>query len=154
MLLSLIGLIFCRDLKPVHWSPSSQTSLAKAELEYNDNHKSIAIYAAFPILHRPDLLLKLLSSNERSLPCFVVIWTTTPWSLPGNLAVAFSPDIPYVITVSESGVFLMAESCIERLSLLTGMKLRKGPTFLGRDLYGAVYRHPIYPEKHGQFLPG
>ncbi|MFM6074614.1 MAG: class I tRNA ligase family protein, partial [Dolichospermum sp.] len=81
----LKGYIY-RGLKPVHWSPSSKTALAEAELEYPEGHVSRSIYAAFPVVKVTELLKSFL---EPFLPDLgVAVWTTTPWTIPGNLAVA------------------------------------------------------------------
>ena len=76
------GFIY-RGLKPVYWCSSCQTALAEAEVEYVENYKSLSVYAAFKI--------EKLSANAKSLEKYkdlrVVIWTTTPWTLPGNLAI-------------------------------------------------------------------
>ncbi|HBY80425.1 MAG TPA: isoleucine--tRNA ligase, partial [Cyanobacteria bacterium UBA11148] len=81
----LKGYIY-RGLKPVHWSPSSQTALAEAELEYPEGHTSRSLYAAFPITKAGEEVKDLLESYISNLG--VAIWTTTPWTIPGNLAVA------------------------------------------------------------------
>ncbi|XP_055337541.1 isoleucine--tRNA ligase, mitochondrial-like [Paramacrobiotus metropolitanus] len=145
-----------RDLKPVYWSPSSQSSLAEAELEYNNNHKSTAVYAAFKLMKKPELIQ--LSSEEEKLPWYAVIWTTTPWSLPGNQAIAFNPNVSYVLAVSTSpekpGVFLFAENFIDRCSELTGLQFKKKGFFPGGYLRSATYAHPLYESKECPFLPG
>ncbi|MFW6264432.1 MAG: class I tRNA ligase family protein, partial [Cyanobacteriota bacterium] len=81
--MALKGFIY-RGLKPVHWSPSSQTALAEAELEYPEGHTSRSIYAAFPVVNLADGLKAELSPFMPNLA--VAIWTTTPWMIPGNLA--------------------------------------------------------------------
>ena len=87
--MALKGYIY-RGLKPVHWSPSSQTALAEAELEYPEGHVSPSLYAAFQVTE--------LAQNQETLAeylpnLWVAIWTTTPWTLPGNLAVSVNPDL-------------------------------------------------------------
>lgn len=88
------GLI-SRHHRPVYWSPSSRTALAEAELEYDDSHKCIAAFVKFPMVRLP----KVLSYNPDVAPNHVsaLIWTTTPWTLPANKAVAVSPDIQYTL---------------------------------------------------------
>merc|ERR1711966_504131 len=76
------GFIF-RGRKPVHWSPSSRTALAEAELEYPENHVSKSIYVGFEVVEASDALKQYHSSDE---PVKVAIWTTTPWTMPANLA--------------------------------------------------------------------
>jgi len=83
-----------RGLKPVHWSPSSRTALAEAELEYPEGHTSPSIYAAFPVTKLGEGATEL----EPYLPNLsVAIWTTTPWTIPGNLAVAVNAELTYAI---------------------------------------------------------
>lgn len=83
-----------RGLKPVHWSPSSQTALAEAELEYPEGHTSPSIYVSFPItkLGEKAGILEPYSHNLS-----VAIWTTTPWTIPGNLAVAVNGNLEYAV---------------------------------------------------------
>ncbi|QHV01725.1 isoleucine--tRNA ligase [Synechocystis sp. CACIAM 05] len=91
--MALKGYIY-RGLKPVHWSPSSQTALAEAELEYPEGHTSRSIYASFKVTK--------LGEKAQSLAEFmpnleVAIWTTTPWTIPGNLAVAVNGNLDYAV---------------------------------------------------------
>ncbi|EPE09581.1 isoleucyl-trna synthetase [Ophiostoma piceae UAMH 11346] len=109
------GLIY-RKYKPVYWSPSSHTALAEAELEYNENHISTAAYVKFP-LHVPvgQALPASLSAfaADRSALSFV-LWTTTPWTLPANEAIAVHRDFDYaVVRLGESpDLMVIAESCL------------------------------------------
>jgi isoleucyl-tRNA synthetase len=88
------GLIY-RQYKPVYWSPSSKTALAEAELEYDENHKSLAAYIRFPVQPSDAMKSGVLAAIEE--PINVVIWTTTPWTLPANKAIAVGRDIEYCI---------------------------------------------------------
>lgn len=91
--MALKGYIY-RGLKPVHWSPSSQTALAEAELEYPEGHISRSIYAAFTITK----LSEKASNLAEFMPNLAVaIWTTTPWTIPGNLAVAVNGNLEYAV---------------------------------------------------------
>ncbi len=83
-----------RGLKPVHWSPSSKTALAEAELEYPEGHTSRSIYAAFPMIAAGETG----GTIAPYLPTLkVAIWTTTPWTIPANLAVAVNPELTYAV---------------------------------------------------------
>ncbi|GAB7358356.1 hypothetical protein MBLNU230_g2427t1 [Neophaeotheca triangularis] len=89
------GLIF-REHRPVHWSPSSRTALAEAELEYDDNHNCRAAFIRMPFTKMP----KALASNAQITQASglqALIWTTTPWTLPANQAVAVHKDIEYTV---------------------------------------------------------
>jgi isoleucyl-tRNA synthetase len=90
----LKGYIY-RGKKPVHWSPSSKTALAEAELEYPDNHISRSIYAAFAVTELNAEVKEQLSPYLPNLG--VAIWTTTPWTIPGNLAVSVNPELKYAV---------------------------------------------------------
>ncbi|UUO16938.1 isoleucine--tRNA ligase [Dolichospermum heterosporum] len=90
----LKGYIY-RGLKPVHWSPSSKTALAEAELEYPEGHVSRSIYAAFPVVRVSEGLEANLDGFLPDLG--VAVWTTTPWTIPGNLAVAVNAALEYAV---------------------------------------------------------
>ncbi|HYX13393.1 MAG TPA: class I tRNA ligase family protein, partial [Nostoc sp.] len=90
----LKGYIY-RGLKPVHWSPSSKTALAEAELEYPEGHVSRSIYAAFAVTSLASAVKPLLAEYLSDLG--VAIWTTTPWTIPANLAVAVNADLNYAV---------------------------------------------------------
>lgn len=84
-----------RQIRPVYWSPSSHTALAEAELEYRDDHQSLAVYAKFPLVNLGSKgfystlsvgkLKGLVSENEK---VYATIWTTTPWTIPANRVMA------------------------------------------------------------------
>ncbi|KAF1958802.1 isoleucyl-tRNA synthetase-like protein [Byssothecium circinans] len=86
------GLIY-RQFKPVYWSPSSRTALAEAELEYDENFKSLAAFVRYPVEVADELRAGALKGLEG--PLNVVIWTTTPWTLPANKAIAVHKDMEY-----------------------------------------------------------
>jgi isoleucyl-tRNA synthetase len=99
------GFIF-RGRKPVHWSPSSRTALAEAELEYPEGHISKSIYVGF-VVHEPADAIKEYHSAES--PIKVSIWTTTPWTMPANLAVAVNPELLYsVVEHATTGKLIVA----------------------------------------------
>ena len=84
-----------RAYKPVWWSPSTQTALAEAELEYKDDHVSQAVYLKMPIrIVHPDTLQRL---RYYRMTLFACIWTTTPWTLPANRAIAVNENLTYVL---------------------------------------------------------
>ncbi|KAL6188589.1 hypothetical protein ACLB2K_039981 [Fragaria x ananassa] len=94
----LQGYIY-RGRKPVHWSPSSRTALAEAELEYPEGHVSMSIYAAFKLVSAPPTSGGLL--NDYPDVC-LAIWTTTPWTIPANAAVAVNAKLIYAIVEVQS----------------------------------------------------
>ncbi|CAN9283208.1 unnamed protein product [Alternaria alternata] len=88
------GLIY-RQFKPVYWSPSSRTALAEAELEYDEGHKSLAAFVRYPIHLSETLKNGALKDVDGKVS--VVIWTTTPWTLPANKAIAVHKDMQYCV---------------------------------------------------------
>nr|WP_230968052.1 isoleucine--tRNA ligase [Nostoc sp. WHI] len=146
----LKGYIY-RGLKPVHWSPSSKTALAEAELEYPEGHVSRSIYAAFSVTGLGEGVKSLLGEYLADLG--VAIWTTTPWTIPGNLAVAVNGDLDYaVVEVSRKGAktqsnfkyLIVAAELVERLSTTLEVELTVKATFKGNDLEHTTYRHPLF----------
>ncbi|MBD2429998.1 MULTISPECIES: isoleucine--tRNA ligase [Fischerella] len=144
----LKGYIY-RGLKPVHWSPSSKTALAEAELEYPEGHTSRSIYAAFPVTSLAEAVKPALSEFLPNLG--VAIWTTTPWTIPGNLAVALNPELNYAVvevTSSREGLgfkyLIVAADLVERLSATLETPLSVKATVKGKDLEHSTYRHPLY----------
>ena len=137
------GLIY-RKFKPVYWSPSSRTALAEAELEYKEDHISQAAFVKFP-------LLKVRSATAQRYglgwsKVNAVVWTTTPWTLPANKAIAVHSDLKYVVVDSQThGLLLIAESMLFETQRLSEEEftLTDYPTFRGADLIGATYRHPL-----------
>ena len=129
-----------RYKKPIYWCPRCETALAEAEIEYYD-HTSDSIYVRFPL---PDPKIKELLGVDPQRT-WIIIWTTTPWTLPANLAVALHPDFEYVVLEYGSEYFILAEKLMERCVELFGWKdfkvLKK---FLGRELELLKAKHPIY----------
>ncbi|KAM0724506.1 Isoleucine--tRNA ligase, mitochondrial [Formica fusca] len=143
------GLVF-RAFKPVHWSPSSRTALAESELEYNESHKSKSV------IIRMQLDTFTLSSKLKNLenkPLYALIWTTTPWSLIANQAIAFSNNIVYCIVEDNSkNLYILAQECLTNIEQKLG-PLKLITTIKGQELGKAKYFHPITKERL-PFLPG
>ena len=145
------GYIF-RGRKPVHWSPSSQTALAEAELEYPPNHISKSIYVAFTVEQPSAAVAAWHAADE---PLHVAIWTTTPWTIPANLAVAVNPQLSYsVVHHAKTGKLLVAtdlmETLAEKFHLSSGEQEESSSssfqvlaTFTGEDVIGTTYHHPL-----------
>ena len=144
--MALKGYIY-RGLKPVHWSPSSRTALAEAELEYPEGHVSRSLYVSFPITQLGKNVQELLSAYLPDLG--VAIWTTTPWTLPGNLAVALNPELTYAIVethkpLCQQKYLIIALDLVERLTTLWDCELTVKVTVSGADLEQTKYRHPLF----------
>ena len=166
----LAGHIY-RGLKPVHWSPSSRTALAEAELEYPDGHTSPSVYVAFPVEAVPTALAHRLkavgleaedsgqmNATGRPITLSVAIWTTTPWTLPANLAVSVNGRLDYSICEVNGGDSLsnhlvVASELVEGLEQTLGLGLKPLLTLKGEELEGIVYRHPLL-ERRGQVVLG
>jgi isoleucyl-tRNA synthetase len=135
----LAGHIY-RGLKPVHWSPSSRTALAEAELEYPDGHVSPSVYVAFPVV-QPS---QALAAHGEAPNLHIAIWTTTPWTLPANLAVAVNGNLTYALCSDGTGrTLVVAEDLIPNLCEKLALNLERQATLKGVDLEGTTYRHPL-----------
>lgn len=128
-----------RGKKPVYWCPTCRTALAEAEVEYGP-HRTPSIYVKFPMVSDLSTRFPPLKGKEVS----VLIWTTTPWTLPANLAIAFHPDHDYAAVESDGEVFILAHRLVAPVMEILGLKdYRVLATFLGRDLEGLKCRHPF-----------
>ncbi|MGD8534461.1 MAG: isoleucine--tRNA ligase [Candidatus Aminicenantes bacterium] len=125
--------------RPVHWCPHCRTALAEAEIEYKDR-KSPSIYVKFPMISDLSQMFPELKDKNVS----VLIWTTTPWTLPANLAIAFHPDYEYAALETDGNVFIAAKRLIPVLVEELGLKDSKVlVTFLGKEMDGLKARHPF-----------
>ncbi|GGA84047.1 isoleucine--tRNA ligase [Ornithinibacillus halotolerans] len=124
-----------KGLKPVYWSPSSESALAEAEIEYYDK-RSASIYVAFDVVDGKGVL----DQGDK-----IVIWTTTPWTIPANMGISVHPDINYVLVEVNDDKFVVAEALLENL---TGELEWENPTvvktFKGNELERATAKHPFY----------
>mmetsp|Transcript_10182 Transcript_10182/g.33516 ORF Transcript_10182/g.33516 Transcript_10182/m.33516 type:complete len:1021 (+) Transcript_10182:19-3081(+) len=135
-----------RGRKPVHWSPSSRTALAEAELEYPEGHTSQSIYVAFDAESVSESLAPYGPEGLR-----IAIWTTTPWTIPANLAVAVNANLDYsVVAAPQSaggGRLLVATELVgsltSKLGLGEGEALEVVATLKGSELVGTTYTHPL-----------
>ncbi|XP_063039866.1 isoleucine--tRNA ligase, mitochondrial isoform X2 [Engraulis encrasicolus] len=145
------GLIY-QDYKPVFWSPSTGTALAEAELEYNPEHVSKALYATFSLTAPPP---KLAESAEGWENAKALIWTTQPWTIPANQAVCYMPNAQYsLVTRADDGQRLvMATDRVANLAAALGTQLDTLTTFTGSELEGAMCQHPTLTGKEVPLLP-
>lgn len=126
--------------KPVHWCPTCKTALAEAEVKYEE-HRSPSIYVKF----RMTSVLLGLEGVERNKPLYVIIWTTTPWTIPANLAIALHPEFTYVAVDIGKEIYLLAERLLETVMEKFGIKdYRVVKKFTGRQLEGLKTMHPLY----------
>lgn len=132
--MALSGMIY-KGLKPVYWSPSSESALAEAEIEYHDK-KDATIFVAFNVTEG----CGVLQGDER-----FVIWTTTPWTIPANLAICLNAEMEYAVVDTEKGklIFLlkMVDELCDKFKLEKRVVLK---TFKGSQLEGIKTKHPFY----------
>ncbi|WNQ13532.1 isoleucine--tRNA ligase [Paenibacillus aurantius] len=124
-----------KGLKPVYWSPSSESALAEAEIEYKEK-TSPSIYVAFDV-----------KDGKGKLPedSAIVIWTTTPWTLPANLGISLHPEFDYVVVEANGRKYVLAEGLLETAAKEIGWTDYKVlDKVKGAELDRAVCRHPFY----------
>ena len=130
-----------RSKKPIHWCCSCHTALAEAEVEYYD-HTSPSIYVRFPVI---DTRLTNIFSEAEVGNTWLVIWTTTPWTLPDNMALAVHPDFTYVLVRTEEEFYILAEDRLEACRPLFGWQdAQIVGSVHGMDLAGLITEHPFY----------
>jgi isoleucyl-tRNA synthetase len=131
-----------RALKSVRWCFTDRTALAEAELEYEERTDP-AVYVAFPTEFR--------SGNERIQNAAFLTWTTTPWTIPANVAIAIHPEESYSWVSADGRHYLVADRLVDRVAKDAGWKAwHRGPLVPGRSLVGAVYGHPLPAESRGE----
>ncbi|MBT6121480.1 isoleucine--tRNA ligase [bacterium] len=135
------GIIY-KGRKPIHWCTSCETALAEAEIEYAD-HRSPSIFVKFPIRSFSEKLGELFGKySEKQTQ--LIVWTTTPWTLPSNVAVAAHPSINYVAFESDGKLYIVAEKL--KSKLIETLEMTGGETFVefkGDDIAGSVASHPF-----------
>ncbi|WP_439873946.1 isoleucine--tRNA ligase [Bacillus mycoides] len=121
--------------KPVYWSPTSESALAEAEIEYQDK-KSASIYVAFPVKDGKNVL----EGDEK-----FIIWTTTPWTLPANLGISVHPELEYSIVKVNDGKYIIASELFETVAkTLEWENAEVVKTVKGSELEYTVAKHPFY----------
>ena len=152
-----------RGLKPVHWSPSSQTALAEAELEYPPDHVSKSIYVGFKVDQIPNILTQEISNQAPDLfdsegklkEVKLVIWTTTPWTIPANEAISVNKKLDYIIAQSsDMSLIIIANDLLNKVSQSLGTNYEKKVSIKGSLLDGIIYKHPLFDKKSPVVLGG
>ncbi len=140
-----------RSKKPIYWCNDCKTALAEAEVEYHD-HTSPSVYVRFPL---PDPRLAEAAPGVDPARAFVVIWTTTPWTLPSNMAVALHPEFDYVAVRTGEEFHILAEALLADCAARFGWQDPEVVArFKGAALEGAVARHPFYDRESRVVLAG
>ena len=126
--------------KPIYWCYSCQTALAEAEIEYHD-HTSPSIFVKFPV---KDDLSDLLPGVKEDI--YIVIWTTTPWTIPANLGVCLHPDFIYAaVRTKDQGILIMARDLVEKAMKIFGIEdYTVIKDLSSRDLEHKKCKHPFY----------
>ncbi len=129
-----------KGLKPVYWCPKDETALAEAEIEYQTD-ECTSIYVKFKVKEDKGLLSSVCNLDNT----YFVIWTTTTWTLPGNLAIALNPDEKYVVVKAENGeCYIVAEALAEKTMKAGGVESYEVVlTLCGRDFEFMRARHPF-----------
>lgn len=139
-----------RKKKPVYWCPTCQTALADAEVEYAD-HISPSVFVKFPVIKFPSAF----STFHFSLPTSVLIWTTTPWTLPANVALAFNPDEDYSIIRVSDEFFVVAQKRLRGLVEKTSIKEYEViEVYRGAEFESVECRNPVIERSSVGVLAG
>ena len=145
-----------RGFRPVHWSPSSRTALAEAELEYKDDHISTAVHVAFAVDLGADAsstssCAARLAALDALSSVAAVVWTTTPWTLPANMGVAVHPGIEYSVVADKTRAhghshFIVASALVEEVCEAIGVECGAESVVMqlsGSELIGLTVRRPL-----------
>lgn len=139
------GLVY-KALKPIYWSPSSETALAESEIEYKDI-TSPSVYVGVDLLAN-----EILPPNTKA-----IIWTTTPWTLPANQLIAVGEHISYVL-IKQKGTkthYLIAKNLVNNFGQEMGWDdYVIEEEFLGKELIDLKYEHPFFEKKQGKIVAG
>ncbi len=128
-----------KGLKPVHWCLRDRTALAEAEVEYAD-HTSPSIWVRFRMISDPAKIDPALAGRE----VYGLIWTTTPWTIPANMGIAYHPKYEYVAVDVQGAVYIVAAELIKITAEKCGWaQYSKVASFAGSALEYAVFRHPF-----------
>ena len=140
-----------KGLRPVFWCMHDKTALAEAEVEY-EMHTSPSVYVRYALTSAPERI----DARLAGLPVFGIIWTTTPWTLPASLAIAFHPEFEYVavrVAVDDAvygrgNVYVVAAELLESLKVSAKLpEVEEVARFTGARLERAVFQHPFLPRE-------
>lgn len=144
-----------RRFKPVYWSPSSGTALAEAELEYRDDHTSTAAYVRFPVGGGSDGASRQLLGQDFSGKLHAVVWTTTPWTLPANRAIAVRDDLEYVVVKHGDDALIVGKECLPQINKVCFGREPTDDTAIittctGAELRRLTYHNPLHADGASQ----
>jgi isoleucyl-tRNA synthetase len=140
-----------RGRKPVYWSPSSRTALAEAELEYPDGHVSRSIYVGLPVKQAGENCSDEMKAHMEG--AMIAVWTTTPWTIPANLAVGVNDALEYAVvsvkprgedSLCKEGKMVVAKDLISVLEDKLKVDMSILCSFKGSEIEGTTYQHPLF----------
>ena len=136
--------LFYKGQKPVHWCPSCETALAEAEVEYHTD-RTPSIYIKFPFAEEVEVGNVKLSPKDS----FMVIWTTTPWTIPSNLAITLHPEFDYVVVQVGNDKLVIAEKLVDEVMNKVGIEEYEviSDPFKGKELEKVNTNHPFMDRK-------
>ena len=138
------GLIF-QGLKPIYWSPERESAVADSEIFYQDK-KDMTIFVSFDVKDAKGVL----NGDEK-----FVIWTTTPWTIPANLAICLNPEFEYAVVETEKGKLIVLSTMVDKLMEKFGLAQYKVLRLIkGKELEYVTCSHPLYPEKESLVILG
>ncbi len=139
-----------RDLKPVYWCSDCETALAEAEIEYKDD-TSTSIYVKFRVMDDKGVLSKYGDLNDT----YIVIWTTTPWTLPGNQAITLNPEYVYALVESGNVRYIMAKELVEDVMAIGNISnYNVVAEFKGKELENIICLNPVIENKTSRVIMG
>ncbi len=140
------GLVY-KGKKPVHWCIHCRTALAEAEVEY-EQHSSPSIYVEFPLAPGAGEELAERVPELRGRDVSVLIWTTTPWTIPSNLAIAFHPEFDYAAYEVDGRAIIVAEPLAPAVASVAGRTFEAPLARMkGEQLERIRFQHPLYPRE-------
>ena len=150
-----------RGRKPIHWCSNCHTALAEAEIEYGDE-VSPSIYVKFYFKAMPEAFAAAAAAaGMADATSGVVIWTTTPWTLPANQAVSLAPDADYVVAIVDGQLLVMADQLADAVAEIAGwgtleflQENGEKVMFKGTALEGVTYHQPVLDDKEGVIITG
>ena len=143
-----------KGLRPVYWCIHDRTALAEAEVEY-ENHTSPAIYVRYRLESDPRTIDAALADSRiaKEKPVYTIIWTTTPWTLPASMAVAFHPTEEYVALEAADGIYIVAEKLAKDVAEKCGFAdARVVAKFSGQVMEHTYFYHPFLPWERRKIL--
>lgn len=145
-----------RQKKPVYWGCETNTALAESELEYNDQHRSTAAYVKFPLVEPSTELQQILDSNSLN-NVKLLIWTSTPWTIPSNRAISANEQFEYTVIASDVDQLIVSSDLAENLLSISDQYTQLDVTIPGSAIVGSKYTNPrtkdsTFPVIHGDHV--